>query len=229
MTPQTFTEHILAQAPGAVIFDLDGTLLDTEPLYSVASQRILDRYGCIYTPELKKRAMGGSSTRSAQLVIDEYELPLTANEYLTWRGLILFHICANVSEIDDAGQFVTAIKQAGIPLGLATSSNATLSDQKLGDRPWADFFDVFICGDHPNLFRSKPNPDIFLLCADQLQMAPEQCIVFEDSPNGVEAAKRAGMQVCALLSPYADRRDLSRADCVFSSYRDLMTFIANWS
>ena len=59
-------------------------------------------------------------------------------------------------------------------------------------------------------------------------MAPEQCIVFEDSPNGVEAAKRAEMQVCALLSPYADSQDLSRADCVFSSYRDLMTFIANW-
>ena len=228
MTPQAFTDHILAQAPGAVIFDLDGTLLDTEPLYSVASQRVLDQFDCIYTPELKKRAMGGSSTRSAQLVIDEYALPLTASEYLARREIHLLELFADADEIDAAGQFVTAIKQTGIPLGLATSSHTTQSNLKLGDRPWADFFNVVIYGDHPDLSRSKPDPDIFLLCADQLQMAPQRCIVFEDSPNGVEAAKRAGMQVCALLSPYVDRQDLSRANYVFSNYRDLIPFIANW-
>ncbi len=229
MTPQAFTEHILAQPPGAVIFDLDGTLLDTEPLYSVASQRVLDQFGCIYTPELKKRSMGGSSTRSAQLVLDEYALPLSASEYLAQREIHLLELFADVSEIDAAGQFVTAIKQAGIPLGLATSSHAAIRDLKLEDRPWADLFDVVISGDHPKLSRSKPDPDIFLLCADQLQVAPQHCIAFEDSPNGVEAAKRAEMQVCALLSPYVDSQDLSRADHIFSSYRDLCAFISNWS
>lgn len=228
MTPQTSTDDILAQPPGAVIFDLDGTLLDTEPLYSIASQRVLDPFDCIYTPELKKRAMGGSSTKSAQLVIDEYALPLTAGEYLARREIHLLELFANADEIDAAGQFVTAIKLSGIPLGLATSSHATQSNLKLGDRPWAHIFDVVIYGDHPDLSRSKPDPDIFLLCADQLQLAPQHCIVFEDSPNGVEAAKRAGMQVCALLSPYVDSQDLSRADYVFSSYSDLIPFISNW-
>ncbi|MDZ7684238.1 MAG: HAD hydrolase-like protein [Gammaproteobacteria bacterium] len=68
--------------PAALIFDLDGTLLDTEPLYSMASQRVLDAYGHVYTPELKRRVMGGDSHTSAQVVIDEFGLPLTSHEYL---------------------------------------------------------------------------------------------------------------------------------------------------
>ena len=73
------------------------------PLYSIASQRVLDRFDCIYTPELKKKAMGGSSTRSAQLVIDEYALPLTASEYLARRQIHLLELFADTDEIDAAG------------------------------------------------------------------------------------------------------------------------------
>jgi len=220
--------HILAPRPGAVIFDLDGTLLDTEPLYSIASQRVLDPYGNIYTPELKKRAMGGSSTTSAQIVIDEYDLPLSAKAYLALREEHLLALFADISEISGAGDFVSAVQTSTVPLGLATSSHADMCALKLDGLPWASAFDVSICGDHSSLQRSKPAPDIFLLCAERLNINPSDCIAFEDSPNGIEAAKSAGMKVCALMSPYVTREDLVDADLIFSDYAELLDYTSLW-
>ena len=79
----------LPMDPAAIIFDLDGTLLDTEPLYTAAAQRVLDPHGHLYTMELKRKVMGGDSMRSAQLTIDEFDLPMTAEEFLAAREAYL--------------------------------------------------------------------------------------------------------------------------------------------
>ena len=222
------SDNPLSKRPGALIFDLDGTLVDTEPLYSIASQRVLDPFDKVYTAELKKRSMGGSSTKSAQLVIDEYNLPLTAEEYLETRQKHLIDLFANVDDIVGAGDFVSASRGQNSLMGVATSSHEALCNLKLKGKPWATDFDTIICGDHADLKRSKPAPDIFLLCARALEADPADCVAFEDSPNGIEAAKQAGMKVCALLSPYVDLADLDSADFVFSDYRELLPFVMNW-
>ncbi len=72
----------LRDRPSALIFDLDGTLLDTEPLYTIASQRVLDPYDQVFSPELKKRCIGRDSRQSAQITIDHASLPLSVDEYL---------------------------------------------------------------------------------------------------------------------------------------------------
>ncbi len=222
------SNHILDNPPNAIIFDLDGTLLDTEPLYSIASQRVLDPFGNTYTAELKKRSMGGDSTKSAQYVIDEFDLPLTTTEYLNRRERYLIELFADVAEIGHAGEFIDAIGASQIPIGLATSSHESLCSLKLRGKHWASAFDSVICGDHGELKRSKPEPDIFILCARELGVDPATCVAFEDSPNGVESAKRAGMRVLALLNPYVEMQDLARADMVFSSYGELLSYARHW-
>lgn len=218
----------LRDDPAALIFDLDGTLLDTEPLYSAASQQVLDEYGQIYTPELKRRVMGGDSHTSAQVVIDEYGLPLTSSEYLEKREQHLIELFATCPEIEGAGEFINALAETGIPFALATSSHRHLRDIKLGNKAWGNAFHVTVCGDHPGLKRGKPAPDIFLLCAAELGVAPDQCIAFEDSRNGIAAARAANMQVVGLNSPWVERDDLVDATLIVNGYEELRQLLDTW-
>lgn len=211
-----------------MIFDLDGTLIDTEPLYSVATQKVLDPYGQIYTETLKRRCMGGDSHTSAQIIIDEFSLPLSAEAYLAQREVYLLELFKHSAEIAGAGEFLTAAHAAGHRIGLATSSHSHLKDVKLAGRSWSALFEALVCGDHPDLLHGKPAPDIFLLCASALQVEPGDCLVFEDSRNGVESALAAGMTVVGLDNIHIGPGDLAGAAHVISNYHEALPWLAEW-
>ena len=220
--------HILASKPSAVIFDLDGTLLDTEPLYTDAIQKVLDPHGHTYSMELKKRCMGGDSRRSAQLTIEEYDLPHTVDEFLEERESHLSSLFPHAAEIAGAGDFVTALAQHAVPIGLATSSHQHLCDMKLQHKTWHRYFHTIICGDNAAVIQGKPAPDIFNACAAAISVDNSRCIAFEDSPTGIKAALAAGMTVIAVTSPYVDDADLAVADHVINDYHELLTVISAW-
>ena len=207
-------------SPAALIFDMDGTLLDTEPLYTEATQRVLDAYGMTYTMELKQQTMGGDSRKSALTVIKHFGLPLTPEEYLSERETHLLPLFPDAPEIPGAADFVS--RYAGkIPIGIATSSHKHLYDIKMQHRHW-NLFDLVICGDDARLKRGKPDPDIFLLCAADLGVAAEDCVAFEDSRNGLLAAKAAGMRVIAIDNPYVKPGALDEAERTISHYNELV-------
>ncbi|MBQ76311.1 MAG: HAD family hydrolase [Gammaproteobacteria bacterium] len=214
--------------PAGIIFDLDGTLLDTEPLYTDATQRLLDLYGHTFTMELKKRCLGGDSRRSAQMTIDEYTLPLTVDEYLTAREVHLLELFPTSPEIHGAGEFMTRLMNTKLLLGLATSSHKHLCDIKLENKAWKAAFTSIICGDNAAVKKGKPEPDIFLVCAAALGLAAGDCIAFEDSPNGIRAARAAGMRVIAVNGPYVDLEDLREADSIIDSYEEILPVVARW-
>lgn len=206
----------------ALIFDLDGTLLDTEPLYTDAAQKVLDPFGHTYTLALKKRVMGGDSRRSARLTISEFGLPHTPDEFLRERESHLEALFPDAAEIPGAGEFLRESQGRGLLLGLATGSHRRTCDLKLARRSWKGVFHTVICGDHEELKQGKPAPDIFLLCAEKLGVNPADTIAFEDSRNGIAAARAAGMTVVAVASPYTDESDLGDADIVVADYRELL-------
>ena len=214
--------------PAGLIFDMDGTLLDTEPLYTIASQKVLDPFKVKYTLALKKRCMGGDSKRSAQIVIDHYDLPIKAEQYLAEREVILKKLFVDTKEIAGAGHFIEALSKTKLPIGLATSSHQHLVDLKLSNKAWAKHFRTVVCGDDPDLKRGKPHPDIFLLCAKRLGLDPDSCIAFEDSPTGIKAARAAGMQVIAINSPYVDASELEDAALVINHYDELTELLKLW-
>lgn len=215
--------------PKAVIFDLDGTLLDTERLYSLATQEIVDPYGKIFDLTLKRKVMGGDARVGAALVINRLDLPLTVNDFLNKRAVILKKLFANSQEIVGAGDFLAELSSKGIPLALATSSNQALCQLKLSRHRWKTLFSEIVCGDNPRLSSPKPAPDIFLMCARALKQSPYNCVVFEDSMNGITAAVSAGMSVVAIESPYVATDDLSGADVIIENYQQHSRLFAQWA
>jgi pseudouridine-5'-monophosphatase len=221
-------DFLVISRPSAVIFDLDGTLLDTEPLYTQAAQAVIDPYGKTFDVSLKRKIMGGDSRKSAAIVIEHLDLPIGVDEFLEKRESVLLRLFPSAPEIKGAGDFLTALAQTEMPLGLATSSRSHLCDIKLHDRAWKSCFRVIICGDDVRVKRLKPSPDIFLTCAQDLHVDPAACVAFEDSPNGIRAAIAAGMVVVGVDSPFVDRSDLSDASLVIQDFGEAQQLLLDW-
>ncbi|MDP6264183.1 MAG: HAD-IA family hydrolase [Pseudomonadales bacterium] len=219
----------LISKPGAVIFDLDGTLLDTEPLYSQAAQTVIDPFGKTFDLSLKRKMMGGDSRKSAAILIEQLGIPLTVDEFLHRREAILLQLFPSAPEIEGAGDFIRSLSNAAIPLGLATSSQRPWCDLKLKGREWSESFHIKICGDDERLHQSKPAPDIFLICARDLQVDATNCVAFEDSPLGIQSAIAAGMTVIAVNSPFVERSDLSDAALIVEDFVEAHQLLAGWS
>jgi pseudouridine-5'-monophosphatase len=203
--------------PTHVIFDLDGTLLQTEELYTIASQAIAGRYGKVYDWEIKRHVIGGGARVGARFVVDALKLPITAERYLSEREHLLRELCRTVAPTAGAAHLVEALHRRGIPLAIGTSSTRELAELKLSAQPFAARFQAMACSDDPGVTAAKPAPDVFLLAAERLGADPKGCLVFEDTPKGVAAARAAGMQVIAIPDPRMDRSDFEHAQLVLHS------------
>ncbi len=184
-----------------VVFDLDGTLLDTERLYTAATEQVVSAYGATFTMELKRQTMGGDTLSGAELVVNALGLPLDAPAFVAAREQALRGLLPTLTPMRGAEALVAALSARGIPMGLATSGHREITEHKLSLQPFLSAMRVVITGDDPRLRAPKPAPDIFLLAASELGAAPSACIAFEDSANGVLAATRAGMRTVALVDP----------------------------
>jgi pseudouridine-5'-monophosphatase len=204
-----------------VIFDLDGTLIDTEPLYTVAAQTVVGRYGKTFDWSIKREIMGGGPLLGARFVVEALQLPISPEVYLAEREAILCELCKTAPPMPGATELVDALRARGIPLGIGTSSTREICELKLSSQPFAGRFTQVVCSDDPEVRLAKPAPDIFLIAAARLKAVAARCLVFEDTPKGVQAAHAAGMSVIAVPAPEMRGEDFSRALRVVDSLRDV--------
>ena len=204
------------------IFDLDGVLLDTEPLYTNATAQVAARFGKVYDWSVKRDCIGRGTLEAARIIVDALALPLSPEALVMERERVLTELVARAPAIAGAESFTRALAERGVPLAIATSTEAPLFAIKAArHRDWLSIFRAAVCGDDPRVARSKPAPDIFLAAAQDLGAPPAECLVFEDSPFGVEAARAAGMQVIALPDPAMDRARYTNADVVVAGFAAL--------
>lgn len=181
----------------AVIFDLDGLLIDTEPLWSEGRKIVLVKYGVEYSPNLKKRTMGGDYRTGLAMIIDRCNLPLTVEEFARAEKKILDDLYTKkLKFMPGAMEFVKKIDEANILRAIATSSsrrrlNLVKSILNLYG------FDAEVTGDEVE--NGKPAPDIFLKAAEKLGVRLPNCVVLEDAPLGIQAAKAANMRTVAVI------------------------------
>jgi pseudouridine-5'-monophosphatase len=188
-----------------VIYDNDGLLLDTEPFYTEAHGEVVARYGKTFDWSIKSKIIGLRAEDSARICIDALGIPLTVEEYLEARKAKLEELFPKSEPLPGAVRLTRWFASQGVPQAVATSAERYHFDLKiLRHLKWYDLFNCIVTGDDPEVGRGKPAPDIFLLAARRMQADPERCLVFEDSPAGIAAARAAGMYAVAVPDPHMD-------------------------
>ena len=177
--------------PRGVIFDMDGLLLDSEPLYRVTWQTAAADLGFPIDDVLYERFVGRGNVEAEQILREHFGDVFPLDEFhKRWSRDFDEHV-ATIARKPGAMELLDLLEQRGIPKALATSSPRVLALRCLGDL--ASRFNALAFGDE--VAHSKPAPDLFLLAANRLGIKPANCLVLEDSEAGVRAARAAKMDV----------------------------------
>ena len=183
-----------APAPiAALVFDMDGLLVDSETVSGEALRRFLQGHGHEMLASTLEGALGRRLPEAVAAVAEAYDLPGPIGDLVVaFDAMRLQALRGNVVAMPGAVALLDWAAAKGLPRALATSSFREHAELSLAEAALLGRFDVEVTGDEVRF--GKPAPDLFLLAAERLGVSPEFCVVFEDAPAGLEAAARAGMR-----------------------------------
>ena len=205
----------------AVIFDMDGLLLDTETLWHRSEVELFRRHGAEFTWDDKMSVIGTSFDHTARYFAARLGREPAEGAALVLELTDLMHdeVRRQVEARPGARELVAQLAELdGVGLGLASNSPRFLVDAALATAALTDAFDAIVTSDE--VARAKPAPDIYLRVCELLGVAPGEALALEDSPSGVAAAQAAGLRVIGV--PQYAETDLSAADRVVSSLEELL-------
>jgi HAD superfamily hydrolase (TIGR01509 family) len=192
----------------AVLFDLDGTLLDSEEAYYEADRRLLEGFGVPFSREEKRRYVGGGNLDMMVDLQRRFGLPATPGELVARKNAIYLALApSGIRVFPEMRRFLGLVRRGGLPVAVATGTSPGVLARLLAATGLDAELPVAVSAEE--VARGKPAPDVFLEAARRLGVAPETCLVVEDSRPGVEAAKRAFMRCLAV--PFLPERPLPDA------------------
>jgi HAD superfamily hydrolase (TIGR01509 family) len=203
----------------AVLFDMDGVIVDSEPLWSEAEKQLLARRNLAYSPSLKTAMMGRDARGAVGFLIEHYGLPESQDELIGERNQLIAELFQeHLKAMPGALEMVRSVIAARIVTGLVSSSPKPLMELALEKLGATGLFALALSGDQ--VTRGKPAPDIYISAAEKLGVRPECCLVIEDAPHGVTAAKHAGM-FCLAINTSVSAVELAMADKVVSGFEEV--------
>jgi HAD superfamily hydrolase (TIGR01509 family) len=208
----------------AFIFDMDGLMVDTEPLARRAWDAVVAPYGVVISDDLYGRMMGRRTTETARIVLSDLPLPLTGAELLDLKtaGYLAILDAGGVPAMPGLMGLLAALDAAAVPWAVATSTPRAIADHILDHLGLSDRYAALATGDEVEY--GKPAPDIFLLAAKRLGVDPARCVALEDSPAGCQSAAAAGMRVLAVPTPFTAAHAF---DCATARYGSLVEVTAD--
>jgi len=182
----------------AVLFDMDGLLVDTEPLWLETETEVMGRLGAPWTAEDQETLLGGSMERTVSYLLAKATRPAPPATVARWMldGMLERTRAGRVVIRPGAREIVAEVAASGIPYALVTSSQRAFAAAVLDTTGLP--FPVTVCGE--DVSATKPAPDPYLLAAKLLEVDPGGCVALEDSPNGAASADAAGCRVVAVPS-----------------------------
>ncbi|MCK5152845.1 MAG: HAD family phosphatase [Spirochaetales bacterium] len=205
-----------------IIFDMDGVLIDSEPLHFDFESRLFKSLGITVSREQHETFVGTTSKTMWTIIKQTNNLPFTVSE-LILKGqsefLVYLENKNSLEPILGITELLNKLKNDGYILALASSSPHRLINYILSNCNLEKFFKVRVSGDDVNY--GKPNPEIFLNTSELTGVKPNDCLVIEDSANGVRAAVKAGMKCIGYSNLGSGNQDLSEANLIIKSFRKL--------
>jgi HAD superfamily hydrolase (TIGR01509 family) len=208
----------------AVIFDMDGVLVDSEPLHMDATRRLLATYGVGYSQEANEEFIGFTDVEIFTILRARHGL-LPGTDVLArqFAEHLIALLRREAVPLPGVPAVLEALRGAGYRLALASSSTPEVIGATLGALHLDGYFPVVVSS--VEVGRGKPAPDVFLAAASRLGRPPARCLVVEDSRNGVLAAKRAGMGCVAVPCAVTRHQDFAQADRVLASLEELLPLL----
>lgn len=208
----------------AVIFDLDGSLVDSMWMWKAIDIEYLKNFGIEPPEDLQKQIGGRSFFETAVFFKDKFGLEDSIEKIGDdWNRMAWDKYTNEVPLKEGVAEFLSACEDRGIKLGIASSNSTELIEQVLFSHNIRKRFSSIKSG--TEIQKGKPAPDVYLAVADELQVSPEKCLVFEDLVDGIKAGKNAGMTVVAVSDDYSRHSDdvkRSLADYYIEDYRGLV-------
>lgn len=198
----------------AVIFDLDGVIIDSEPLYLEINIKTFKYFGIHASEEDFNHFVGMTDVGVYTTLKEKYQVPYTIEEMLDYHSELVwdtfYHLEAE--PIEGIRELLQTLKDHHVPTAIASSSPKKIIEVIIHKFKLADYFQLIVSGQE--VAQGKPAPDIFLETAKRLTISPADCVVIEDSKNGSIAAKKAGMKCIGFQNLNSGNQDLSNADVI---------------
>lgn len=205
----------------ALIFDMDGVIIDSEPIQTQVTMDVMEEIGLTPTESEIYEFVGVRNVEMWNTLKKRYDIEESIEQLLEkqkyYKKERFFNI--KLEPIDGVPDLLRAAERKGLKIALATSSPKYLAEYVLESVNLATFFDVLVTAD--DVSKGKPDPEIYLKAAEALGVLPEECLVIEDACFGIMAAKSAGMKCIGFKNPNSGNQDTSIADYVVSSLREI--------
>ena len=205
-----------------VIFDMDGVIVDTEPVHKYAYFEHYKELNIRVTEELFATFTGQSTKNVYQILKDKFDLKEEVNDLVLRKRTIFneaFDTKTDLYLIDGVEKLIIDLYNNGIELILASSASKSTIDRVFNRFELNQYFTHKVSGE--NFPKSKPDPAIFLHAADLAKSEHSECIVIEDSKNGVEAALRASLYCLGYKSVNSKQQDISKANCIVDDFNTI--------
>lgn len=204
----------------AAIFDLDGTIIENEEVYGKAFKKVLGRLGVEVDDEMPHTGGIGVEENWPRLIKKHnIKTKKTKKELGQETQEEYFKLLDQVKLKDGFIEFVKGLRDSGMKTALATSNTWSVVEKIFDTHRIESYFDSVTTGEE--VLGKKPDPDIFIKSVKKLNIEPEECVIFEDSTAGIEAAKRAGIKVIGVARDKEHAKELKDADIVIKDYTQL--------
>lgn len=210
----------------AIIFDMDGLLVNSEIVWHEAETELIEGRGHTYTQEARELIIGLRVDEFLAKLRDHYQLSETVDELVAeLNGRMLELIPIKVDPMPGAAEIVQYVVENNIPRAIASNSSKAIIDTTLESQRWGEIFQVRCTADDEKM--GKPAPDVYLTAARRLGFDPSECLVLEDSVNGAGGAVAAGMTCFAVpdVSHSTKEKFSQITPYVFDSLHEVLRFI----